>query len=73
MEVTIGNVVTQSWTGNEPCKCPLRLLNPVRGRVARADTVLIPCMQAFRVEWPRRRRLAPILFEDDDRDGARAQ
>ena len=31
------------------------------------------CMLAFHVEWHMRRRLAPILFEDDDREGARAQ
>ena len=31
------------------------------------------CMLAFYVEWHMRRRLAPILFEDDDREGARAQ
>ena len=31
------------------------------------------CMLAYYVEWHMRRRLAPILFEDDDREGARAQ
>ena len=31
------------------------------------------CMLALHVEWHMRRRLAPILFEDDDREGARAQ
>ena len=31
------------------------------------------CMLAFYVEWHMRRHLAPILFEDDDREGARAQ
>ena len=31
------------------------------------------CMLAFHVEWHMRRRLAPLLFEDDDREGARAQ
>ena len=31
------------------------------------------CMLAYHVEWHMRRRLAPILFEDDDREGARAQ
>ena len=31
------------------------------------------CMLAHHVEWHMRRRLAPILFEDDDREGARAQ
>ncbi len=31
------------------------------------------CMLACHVEWHMRRRLAPILFEDDDREGARAQ
>ncbi len=31
------------------------------------------CMLAYHVEWHMRRRLAPILFEDGDREGARAQ
>ena len=31
------------------------------------------CMLACHVEWHMRRDLAPILFEDDDREGARAQ
>ncbi len=31
------------------------------------------CMLALHVEWHMRRRLAPLLFEDDDREGARAQ
>ena len=31
------------------------------------------CMLAYYVEWHMRRRLAPILFEDDDREDARAQ
>ena len=31
------------------------------------------CMLAYHVEWHMRRRLAPILFEDDDREGAKAQ
>ena len=31
------------------------------------------CMLALHVEWHMRRRLAPMLFEDDDRAGARAQ
>ena len=29
------------------------------------------CVLAFHVEWHLRRRLAPPLFEDDDRGGAR--
>jgi hypothetical protein len=31
------------------------------------------CMLAYYVEWHMRRDLAPILFDDDDRAGARAQ
>ncbi len=31
------------------------------------------CMLALHVEWHMRRRLAPMLFEDDDREGARAR
>ena len=31
------------------------------------------CMLAYYVEWHMRRRLAPLLFEDDDREAARRQ
>ena len=31
------------------------------------------CMLAYCLEWHMRRQLAPILFGDDDREGARAQ
>ncbi len=31
------------------------------------------CMLAYHVEWHMRRRLAPLLFEEDDREGARTQ
>ena len=31
------------------------------------------CMLAYYVEWHMRRKLAPILFEDDDRESARRQ
>ena len=31
------------------------------------------CMLAYYVEWHMRQRLAPLLFEDDDRDAARRQ
>ena len=40
------------------------------GRV-RAHVFL--CMLAYYVEWHLRRRLAPLLFEDDDREAARAR
>ena len=40
------------------------------GRV-RAHVLL--CMLAYYVEWHMRRRLAPLLFEDDDREAARRQ
>src|SRR5713226_4279024 len=36
----------------------------------RAHVVL--CMLAYYVEWHMRRRLAPMLFDDDDREGAEA-
>ena len=36
----------------------------VRGHV-------FPCMPALHARWQMRRRLAPVLFEDDDREGAR--
>ncbi len=54
---------------------PSRLrIRPVR--VCSEDHVrarVFLCMLACHVEWHMRRRLAPILFEDDDREGARAQ
>ncbi len=31
------------------------------------------CMLAYYLEWHLRKRLAPLLFEDDDREGATAQ
>ena len=34
---------------------------------------LFLCMLAAHLEWHMRRRLAPILFEDDDREGAKAK
>ena len=37
--------------------------NHVRGHV-------LLCMLAYYVQWHMRRRLAPLLFEDDDREGA---
>ncbi len=44
--------------------------------VYNADRVrahLFLCMLAYYVEWHLRRRLAPLLFEDDDRQQARAK
>ena len=44
--------------------------------VYNADRVrahLFLCMLAYYVEWHLRRRLAPLLFEDDDRSQARAK
>ena len=44
--------------------------------VYNADRVrahLLLCMLAYYVEWHLRRRLAPLLFEDDDRQQARAK
>ena len=55
-------------------------------RMARSDLAIRPvhvytathvrahvflCMLALHVEWHMRRRLAPLLFQDDDREGAR--
>ncbi len=34
---------------------------------------VLMCMLALYLEWHMRRRLAPMLFEDDDREGARAR
>ena len=33
---------------------------------------VFPCMLAYYLEWHMRRRLAPLLFEDDDRPAAEA-
>jgi len=43
-----------------------RLENRVRAHI-------FLCMLAYYVEWHMRRDLAPILFDDDDRDAAKAQ
>ena len=48
-------------------------LGPLRDRVTPADTFLIPCMLAFHVDRLMCRRLAPILFADDDSEDAMAQ
>ena len=51
-----------------------KMLRPVHvhsGDHVRAH--VFQCVLAFHVEWHLRRRLAPPLFEDDDREGARAQ
>ena len=31
------------------------------------------CMLAYHLEWHLRKRLAPMLFEDDDPEGVKAQ
>ena len=49
----------------------IRPVHVYSGDHVRAHVFL--CMLAFHVEWHLRRRLTPLLFEDDDREGARAQ
>ena len=47
----------------------------MRGRPAGQEHVpghILLCMLAYYAEWRLRRRLAPLLFEEEDRAGARA-
>ena len=39
---------------------------------ARVRSHVLLCLLAYYVEWHMRRALAPLLFDDDDRDAARA-
>lgn len=44
---------------------------PIHHRLAeRVRAHIFLCMLAYYVEWHMRRRLAPLLFEDDDPEGA---
>ncbi len=46
-------------------------VRPIHHRLAeRVRAHVFLCMLAYYVEWHMRRQLAPILFDDDDRDGA---
>ena len=48
-------------------------VRPIHHRLPdRVRAHILLCMLAYHVEWHMRRRLAPILFDDDDREGARA-
>jgi transposase len=47
------------------------LVRPINHRLAdRVRAHIFLCMLAYYVEWHMRERLAPLLFEDDDREGA---
>jgi transposase len=47
------------------------LVRPINHRPAdRVRAHIFLCMLAYYVEWHMRERLAPLLFQDDDRDGA---
>ena len=64
---------TMFYTETQPLFVRLQV-RPVY--VYNADRVrahLFLCMLAYYVEWHLRRRLAPLLFEDDDRQQARAK
>ena len=48
-------------------------VRPIHHRLPdRVRAHILLCMLAYHVEWHMRRLLAPILFDDDDREGARA-
>ncbi len=49
-------------------------VRPIHHRLAdRVRTHIFLCMLAYYVEWHMRQALAPILFDDDDRESARAR
>lgn len=49
-------------------------VRPIHHRLAdRVRAHVFLCMLAYYVEWHMRQRLAPILFDDDDRDAAAAR
>ena len=49
-------------------------VRPIHHRLAdRVRSHILVCMLAYYVEWQMRRDLAPILFDDDDHDAAKAQ
>jgi hypothetical protein len=51
-----------------------RLVHPIHHRLAdRVRAHVFLCMLAYAVEWPMRRALAPMLFEDDDPAAGEAQ
>jgi hypothetical protein len=46
-------------------------VRPINHRLAdRVRAHIFLCMLAYYVEWHMRERLAPLLFQDDDREGA---
>lgn len=50
------------------------LVRPINHRLAdRVRAHIFLCMLAYYVEWHMRQRLAPLLFEDDDRPGAESR
>lgn len=48
-------------------------VRPIHHRLPdRVRAHILLCMLAYYVEWHMRQKLAPLLFDDDDREGARA-
>ena len=63
--------VEQAFRAIKTARLKVRPVYVYNAERVRAHVFL--CMLAWYVEWHLRRRLAPLLFEDDDREGARAQ
>jgi transposase len=80
-EVLSGEQVVESYKGLSVVERAFRCLKtvdlkvrPIHHRLEdRVRSHVLLCMLAYYVEWHMRRALAPLLFDDDDRDAARAQ
>lgn len=80
-EVLSGERVVESYKGLSAVERAFRCLKtvdlkvrPINHRLeGRVRSHVFLCMLAYYVEWNMRRSLAALLFDDDDRDAARAQ
>jgi transposase len=80
-DVLSGEQVVESYKGLSAVERAFRCLKtvdlkvrPIHHRLEdRVRSHVLLCMLAYYVEWHMRRALAPMLFDDDDRDGARAE
>jgi hypothetical protein len=80
-EVLSGERVVESYKGLSVVERAFRCLKsvdlkvrPIHHRLEdRVRTHVFLCLLAYYVEWHMRRALAPVLFDDDDREQARAE
>lgn len=80
-DVLSGERVVESYKGLEVVERAFRCLKTVDLKVRpihhyledRVRSHVFLCLLAYYVEWHMRRALAPLLFDDDDRDHARAE